>query len=107
MYSHVHVCALVCECVGYWGVAGDDARGQQLLMFDFIQSKLTDDAKSFHSIKFRLRQRHQRQARKKHNTITLDYKLIDVPISHYFLYVYRSLWESQGVFESTLSKLLL
>lgn len=46
------VCMCVYACVGYWGVAGDDARGQQLLMFDFIQSKLADDAKSFHSIKF-------------------------------------------------------
>lgn len=55
------VCACVrastCVCDVNWGVAGARrvARGQQqqlLLMFDFIQSKLTDDAKSFHSIKF-------------------------------------------------------
>lgn len=50
--SYACPCVPVCASVGYWGVAGADARGQQLLMFDFIQSKLTDDAKSFHSIKF-------------------------------------------------------
>lgn len=54
------VCADVSVCASVWEPAhvlpGALAEGQQQLllplMFDFIQSKLTDDAKSFHSIKF-------------------------------------------------------